>query len=153
MRISYVEADGLMKIQLVGDLDERAEEPIDQMRSKATAQVLHFDCGGVDRVNSFGVRAWLGFFATLKGRTVEFHRLPMVMIDYGNVLPRFLSFGKVMSFAVPLHCEACDLDEVRVVAVAQAMRDGLAKIPCVKCKKPLELTVKESAYTAFLKPS
>lgn len=119
---------------------------------------LTFDLGGVERMNSAGVREWL-MFHERHPKSIEciFANVSQFMIEQATVIPNILGHKQlaVVSFQSPYYCSACQKDLVLVLRTEEVLFDGgKAKAPsrnCPTCSGPLRFDWLEDEYFAFLK--
>jgi hypothetical protein len=136
-------------LRLHGVVDEHA----DLSWFAALAGRVQIDLAGVERVNSFGIRAWIDAVRTVD-RTValEFVAIPATLVDRISMVGGFFDRGTIVSFHAPMRCEACGL-ETDVLLTAAGCRAAGGKLPstaCAGCGRPMQLDGFEDAYLALI---
>ncbi len=144
-------ASGITRIEVAGVVDERADlEPV----AGAPGTRIEIDLGGVRRINSYGVRQWLGAMRRLQRPEVKmtFVRCPAVIVDQVTMVHGVLGGAEVLSVLAPRMCEGCDEHAEQLVELT-TMRAAGGKLPgmdCPRCGKPMELDDVEYKYELLL---
>jgi hypothetical protein len=129
------------EIQLTGHLDEDVGEVLEQIdRSIKTAQVV-FDLGGVRKINSIGVRAWMGAFDRFDRRFASsYQRCPMAFVDMAMIVPSFVRHRHIDSFYSCLTCNQCKIErEVLIQLGADGTGARPEQPPCTRCGSKMDL--------------
>lgn len=138
----------LSRIELWGEIDETCDfGPICNRTGP-----LRLDLGGITRVNSIGISAWLeswGGRASDLEVTLERCSSPMVR-QFSNVPAMVI--GRIVSLFAPYYCEHCDEERPILLQVEQLR--GSASIPpphkCAVCDNVLEFDELAAEYLSFL---
>ena len=140
---------------LEGLLDELAAPALVSLREAfggASAVVL--DLGGIRRINSLGVRAWVDFMKTLAGRSVTYRRCSPAFVDQLNTVSDFRGTGKVESFLAPYVCESSGKFFYEELKVGKDITSGnfaaLENRRCAECPEPLVFDDMPERYLHFL---
>lgn len=106
------------------------------------------DTSGVQRINSMGVRTWLGFIDRLTslGVPVTVRNLSPVLVIQASMISRFLGGAQIESFLAPYCCLSCDHFLEQSFGAGDPVPDALA---CPKCGAAMELDADKGAYLAF----
>ena len=148
-----VETEGDTSIvKLTGFIDEhnRLKMLVDQI----TAATAMIDLGGVERINSTGVRDWVNWIAALEanGTRPVLVRCSPAIVAQINLVKNFTGNAAVKSFQVPYRCRECD-EEKTIVVETSEMTSPEADPPtcnCGACGHPMEVDEMPEAYFAFL---
>ena len=148
-------AAGLTIVTLDGKIDER-------FRGAAFAEALVgrvvLDLGGVTRVTSFGVRAWLEMMSDAAVRAPEIYlaRCAEPVAHQMSMIKGFAGGGRVVSFHAPYRCERCGATFHRLLDVERdADAIASARPPdaeCARCGAPAVLDDDPGSYLAFAAP-
>lgn len=112
--------------------------------------VLHL--AGVRRINSCGVREWIGFLQRLQGQVdaVELELCSPVMVRQLSMIATMRGDAEVRSILVPYFCEDCDDERTVPLEMAPGARPTLAETaPCPGCGGEMELDDTPESYLAF----
>ncbi len=137
-------------LKLSGVIDEHAD--LSFFHSLSGHARVHL--GGVRRINSYGVRAWIEAVRRIPaGATYEFVECPPPVIDQMNMVRGFIGQGKVTSFFAPLACEEDDIeqDHLFYVEACRAAGGKLPAVACPKCGKPMGIDDLEDQYLLFVR--
>jgi hypothetical protein len=97
-----------------------------------------FDTSGVDRVTSFGVRAWLAMLDAMDADSVTFARCSEAVLAQMGMIRSFVGEGQIASFFAPYVCESCgNAFRVHYDALRDAERIRDARpidVDCPRCK-------------------
>lgn len=148
-----VETEGDTSIvKLTGFIDEhnRLKTLVDQI----TAATAMIDLGGVERINSSGVRDWVNWIAALEanGTRPVLVRCSPAIVAQINLVKNFTGNGAVKSFLVPYRCGECD-EEKTIVVETSEMTSPSAEPPvcnCASCGRAMDVDEMPEAYFAFL---
>jgi CheY-like chemotaxis protein len=138
------------QVVLQGDLTEVAE--FEDLAARLTG-MIEFDLGGVRYLNSAGVRKWGLFLEQLTRSTYAFVRCSTAFVIQASFVARVLGDGRIDSFWAPYVCEACDLEDRRLLHVSAATKMeemSQAQFRCSSCGGPLVLDDVPERVFAFL---
>jgi hypothetical protein len=142
--------DGATVVEIAGQLDEKAElAPIGEKLSGAVE--LHL--GGVTRINSTGVRTFVNFISNLPSVSELFfsHCSPAIVTQL-NTIYNFRGRAKVRSLYAPYVCEACGVEERKLLDVrALGVPPTVPAFSCARCGGPMEFDDLPERYLSFLK--
>jgi hypothetical protein len=146
------ERPGFTSVEFSGDIDETADFAL--LRQRLSGLVV-FHLAGVRRLNSMGVRAWMGFVRDLPNVTeLTFaHCSPAIVVQL-NMIRNFPGPAKVRSLCAPYICESCDREEYQLLDVAVHFPNGyegtMPGLICDRCEAPMEFDDLPERYLAFL---
>ncbi|MSP73665.1 MAG: anti-sigma factor antagonist [Myxococcales bacterium] len=143
-------------LKLSGVIDE--DNTLAASARKIDGTTVVVDLGGVERINSCGVRDWVNWLNDLeaKGKTVVLARCSPCIVNQMNLVHNFAGRAVVKSFFAPYFCGRCDREQLRLVQVDQFTSASPPVAPQVRgeaCQRvPCELTFDdiEESYFAFL---
>lgn len=79
-----------------------------------------FNCKGVTKINSNGVKAWISFFTQVSKTTpVVFSELSPVLVEQLNSLSNFCGKNKVASLMVPFACTMCKKETIVAMTIPE----------------------------------
>jgi hypothetical protein len=114
---------------------------------------VQVDLAQVERVNSFGIRAWIDAVRKVGHEVaLEFVALHPTLVDRISMVGGFFDRGTIVSFHAPMRCEACGV-EADVLLTAAACREAGGRLPstaCAGCGRPMQLDGFEDAYLALI---
>jgi anti-anti-sigma regulatory factor len=136
-------------VKLTGALMEDTDfQPL--LERVRTAEV-HLDLGGITRINSCGVRDWIGFVRKLEddGASVILERCPPVIVAQLVQVSGFSGrAGRVESVLAPFYCKKCDAEKLELLALNRPLEADLV-MSCPHCKSPMGLDDYEDLYRPF----
>lgn len=140
------------RVEVTGQLDENADfsELAAVLRGK-----VELSLGGVTRINSTGVREWVDFVHRLPAVTeLSYSHCSAAVVTQLNTIYNFRGPARVWSLYAPFVCEACSVEESKLIDV-RAHRPGappaLPAFACEKCGGPMEFDDIPERYFSFLK--
>lgn len=154
LRISPIEGSpGEQVLEIQGVVDESADlSPLDTFAAGGGTLVL--DLGGIDRINSVGVREWIRAMKRIPDSVVVvWDHVSTAMVTQLNMIANFHGHGRIRSFYAPYYCAACDLEQRFLLTVAGDLAAGQARAPahtCPECSGPLEFDDIEEDYLGGL---
>jgi eukaryotic-like serine/threonine-protein kinase len=118
---------------------------------------LTIDLGGVERINSLGVRAWIDFITPLSaGGTVWLKRCPDVLVQQFSCVSSMLGQARVRSVLAPYLCSVCDAVDSQEVVIdedfdpARPSRAPASKT-CPECTGVSHFDEVTDSYFLFLR--
>src|SRR3569623_125590 len=141
LRATVEQAGDTSVVKLAGNLDE--DNNLGRLVSEIPAGTAEIDLGGVERINSVGIRDWVNWLAALDAngtRTVLVACSPAIVAQI-NLVKNFAGNGAVKSFQVPYHCRECDEEKVVLVETAEMSEPGAAPpmCPCASCGRAMDI--------------
>ncbi len=143
-----------------GILDEESPPILAELAAAiGAAPQVRIDAGGVRRINSLGVRAWVDFMKHLhlqvSSRQVTFLRCSPSFVDQLNTVVDFRGGAAVESFLAPYVCESSGNIFYEELTVGKDVLKGsdygvLARRPCNECPEPLVFDDLPERYLHFL---
>jgi anti-anti-sigma regulatory factor len=146
------ERQGHTIVEFFGEIDENAD--FAELRRRLKGEVV-FHLAEVRRINSCGVREWVNFVRELPsvGELVFTHCSPAIVTQL-NMIFNFRGDAKVRSFLAPYICEACGVEEEKLLDAKTHFPDRNALVPpefkCDKCSGKMEFDDLPERYLAFL---
>jgi hypothetical protein len=140
---------GVTRVAIVGTIDEDADlTPLARLSGR-----VELDLAGVRRLNSIGIREWMGAMRELGGRAaITLIRCSRAVVEQLNLIHGFIADSTVASFYAPMRCEPCDQDLDHLFDRAEVERlGGLPPVPCPSCPRPMELDELEQSYLLFVR--
>ena len=132
---------GGLLVQVSGTIDETFNS--DELVAGA-AEIMVVDLGGVRRITSFGIRAWVRALERLHVSYLCLTECPPQIVAQLNMVAGFAGKGEVVSFRAPYFCPACEeltssLFDLRRVDHQQAVNSmDLAEPDCPSCGETCE---------------
>lgn len=112
---------------------------------------LALDVGGVERINSCGVREWVNFMRALDSvDSIELRNCPPSFVGQLNMISNFGGASTIRSVQAPYLCDKCGHDEYVVVKV-EGVPPSVDSRPCPKCGTEMAFDDLEDSYFAFLR--
>jgi hypothetical protein len=113
---------------------------------------LRIDLGGVERINSVGVRTWLDFVTKCEssGTQLVFERCSPAIVLQISMISNFMGHAQVASVLVPYLCGACGAEHLQLAAITRGTPVAVARsVPCPKCGTPMQLDELEDMYATL----
>lgn len=115
---------------------------------------IRMDLGGIERINSCGVREWVNFFRALPvSLAVELELCSPAIVSQLNSIANFVGEAKILSVQAPYSCPSCGCEQQSPVTIEQGKRPQLVAPMCPKCHEEMEFDDLEDAYFAFMQRS
>jgi len=153
LRATVEQAGDTSVVKLAGFLDENnnLKKLVAKIPAGTTAEI---DLGGVERINSVGIRDWVNWLAALDAngtRTILVACSPAIVAQI-NLVKNFAGNGAVKSFQVPYHCRDCDEEKMVLVETAEMSEPGSEppSCPCASCGRAMDIDEMPDSYFAFL---
>jgi anti-anti-sigma regulatory factor len=142
---------GLLCTAVSGEITERADF---SSLLAGTAATLVLDLGDVTRINSSGVRSWLGFVRQLeaRGRRIVIERCAPSIVHQANLISDFLGRAEVRSALAPYFCARCNKDHLEEIENPRSFSSSGAvaeELPCPTCGAAMEFADLAREYLAF----
>ncbi|HET6614015.1 MAG TPA: hypothetical protein VFG83_18575 [Kofleriaceae bacterium] len=138
-------------VVMAGVIDENADlSPLTSLDTDA----LELDLKDVQRVNSFGVRAWIAAMSQIPPSvTLELIHCPPAIVDQCNMVAGFLGHGTLKSFYAMMTCSDCDIEKAELFDSKACRLAGgkLSPVACPSCGLPMVLDDIEDYYLTFLR--
>lgn len=140
--------DGMTWIALSGNIDEGADfAPINKLTGP-----LVIDLGGINRINSLGVREWIHFVRDREAAGIDltFERCAPVMVGQIGMISNFMGRrSRIRSVLVPYVCPACTTETLGMFEILPGARVPLT-VACPKCQQAMELDELPDTYNALV---
>ena len=148
LRWRIVERPGGALVEIAGHLDENADlAPL----APSLAGEVELHLAAIQRVNSTGIREWVRFIHDLPSVTeLSLSHCSPAIVTQLNTIYNFRGRARVRSLLAPYVCEACGIEEYRLLDAAAA-RAPLPSLLCVRCGGPMEFDDLPERYLSFLK--
>jgi anti-anti-sigma regulatory factor len=148
------EQSGWGRLVLAGCLDEHAKEVLEAIIPKAPAKLI-IDFGGVEQLNSSGIRDWSLFIKKLKAnRIMVIENCPEEVVRAINMVPYFAAGIPIKSVHRTYACEGCKGQQVETFTLGRDYNAGeLPQIPkktCKKCGTEVEPAEPDDEFFIFL---
>ena len=141
------------RIVMSGPINEHFHERTKALLAMASARV-NVDLGGVEYINSQGVRCWLTFIRELSDdRRVVLDRCSSDFINQVNVIPDFSMGSEIKSFFIDLFCEECQIETTHLFTTAEgfaAVHHTCQDQRCEQCGNVLQIETDVDLYLRFL---
>jgi hypothetical protein len=101
---------------------------------------VEFQCKGVSKINSNGVKSWINYFTALTSQCqFSFTDLSPVLVEQLNSLSNFCAGQKVTSLMVPFACTKCHKETLKPMTIAALKAQPEPQpIPCPHCQGTAE---------------
>jgi hypothetical protein len=97
---------------------------------------VRFNCKGIQRINSVGVKNWVRYFESLKKTSLNivFEHCSPAIVEQVNMISNFLQGYPMVSVYVPFACTKCGSELVGHFEV-EALKKLKFEIPTLNCTK------------------
>jgi hypothetical protein len=136
------------EITIADKLDDQAISILSDIHNKIKNNFLVFDLKALSGVNSYGTAARIKFISSYKNYNIEFRDVSPDFIRMCNMLSSAKGGGRIFSYMVPYHCDACNLTSYATFELAKI--NGETGFPNLKCSKCKELIESEEAAEEYL---
>ncbi len=148
--LEWSQKDG--RVWLSGRIDENAElDRLSEELGRAAGRSVTLDLGGLTRINSIGVRAWMDFVSG-SDRTITLERCPPVFVEQLNAIANFAGKAQIASIRCDYECDA-DGEGFLVDITVEDARAG--KVPlsprCPRCGVEMIPAQENHMYFRFLR--
>ena len=139
-------------VSLGGVIDEDNE--LSALGDRIDGSVVVIDVGGVERINSCGVRDWVNWLGAIEAQDarVVLIRCSPAIVAQINLVNNFVAGGVVKSFYIPYFCPECDQEKV-LLSEASELGPPPHQPPvcrCDECDLVMEFDDMADSYFAFL---
>ncbi|MBF0443233.1 MAG: hypothetical protein HQK54_15095 [Oligoflexales bacterium] len=141
-------------IKYMGPINEEAEVHLSKLLPNLGKNVV-FNLGGVQSINSCGVRGWINFMRDAqKGRNIIFEECTSECVLQMNMIPSFRGNAKIKSVYATYSCESCTYQtsvlfvDGRNLPTSQDFE--LEPVICPKCGEGMEMLEIEEEFFSFL---
>ena len=145
-------SSGQTHVTMTGEVDENSDfsQLLEQLSGDTVFELRH-----ISRINSCGVREWVNFVRELNTvTTLRFARCSPTVVLQLNTIYNFRGQARVISFLAPYVCEACHVDEYKLLDVAEHFADrGSLLVPafrCARCSGVMMFDELPERYLSFL---
>jgi hypothetical protein len=151
--LSYRPTQGGFTIE--GVLDEGSPQVLNELAAHAALQRgVVLDLGGIKRINSLGVRAWIEFMKKLVGRAVRFRRCSAAFVEQLNMISDFRGDATIESLLAPYVCQRSGNVFYEELVVGKDVKKGDYKDaesrPCRECPEPMSFDDLPERYFYFI---
>lgn len=148
--IAHKRGVSLVKLAGIVDEDNRLGELVEQV----AAGTVVIDLAEVDRINSCGVRDWVGWLGRIEAKPAKVVLVecsPSIVAQI-NLVSNFTGGGAVKSFYAPYFCAECDQEKVLLVDVADLGPPPVEPptCRCDECDLVMDFDDMPDSYFAFL---
>jgi CheY-like chemotaxis protein len=125
-------------------------EPLKSLRGEVWFRLREFR-----RISSDSVQRWIELVRSLPGVSrIHLLECPISFVHQANLITNLLERQEVESFYAPYACDACGLDEEKLIEVKTHLEGGKRReppeFPCSGCGAPLVFDDLVEQYFAFL---
>jgi hypothetical protein len=140
----------LVRVTLVGEIGLDVDfAPL--MAALSGAKSIEMDLRGVRRLNSCGIREWIGFIRELSTtRAVSLVRCSPAIVNQLNTLRNFTGQAEVRSIVIPFLCASCGHEESSIADAVPGVVPEIEDRICPVCGRALEFDDLPKAYFQFL---
>lgn len=144
--------DGVgLVVHLRGRFDERTD--FSPLNLDGYPEVT-FDVAGIERINSWGARAWIMFLRSLRhDLDYTFRNASLEFVKHCNMVADMTGRGVLTSFYAPYVCEACKYEDEHLLAIRDLKANIVRQPPaftCGRCGGASVLDDIPRRYFAFL---
>ena len=141
-----------LRVCFAGEIDENAD--LSELKAQLSGDV-EFQLDGVTRINSCGVREWVNFVREMGAvSSLRFTRCSPAIVTQLNTIYNFRGPARVWSLYAPYVCEACSVEESKLIDVRNHRPGAPPALPdfsCPKCGGPMDFDDIPERYFSFLK--
>jgi CheY-like chemotaxis protein len=124
-------------------------EPLRQLKGDVVFRLREFR-----RIGSDSVQRWIDLVRQMSGARITLEECPIAFVHQANLITNLLDRQTVRSLYAPYACDACGLDEEKLLDVARDLGGGkLQRAPeqkCSACSRPLTFDELPDRYFSFL---
>ncbi len=140
MEFSVKEAPGTTTVVFAGSIDGRIGDTLASLRDQVKSRTIYFDCGGITRINSLGIAAWLKALTHFDDFKYSFLDCTEQFLDAAIMIPQFPGKGWIESINILYCCDGCRFNvQKKFTAVGGAMPVIDPPSQCPTCTEPLEM--------------
>lgn len=93
------------------------------------------DLGGVETMNSMGIKGWLLMNRSLGEKRLTLRNLPFIMVSQFLMIDGLRGDSTIESVRLPYYCEDCDVEHQILFKVEDIKRNGIPeKLSCDSCE-------------------
>lgn len=135
MKFRLVTKGDCTHIELSGHIDEDVKHALRDIEAAVKTPLAVFDCEGIGKINSIGIKDWILAFDRLDKRFASTYvRCTTAFIDMATMVPSFTKLRPILSFATAFLCDTCQREKSAMIEVANGVVASLPEAPaCDKC--------------------
>src|SRR6188472_1800953 len=141
-RTSFEDSNGFSFLKLAGVIDE--DNKLNELSVQLKHDLVVIHLGGVERINSCGVRDWVNWLTGLQRGKKEVYLVecsPAIVAQL-NLVNNFTGGGGVVhSFYAPYFCSQCSKESTRLLLTDEVANMDQPKAPpfrCDECEGPMD---------------
>lgn len=152
LNIVKTQKDSVLLIRMSGSIEEAVH--FERLLGELPAEVW-VETKEISRINSLGVKAWIGYFQTVQKRGIKLRlkECSVAIVEQINLNPAFSCGGAIDSIYVPFQCTVCE-NEVSLLFETRNLKPGLSprsESKCVQCGGNTVFDDLPDSYFAFLR--
>ncbi len=121
-------------VLLSGDIDSDIDDVTSAIDAAVGTKDLVFDCQDLRRINSIGVKGWIGaVHRWSQARTLAFRNCPHSFIDMSIMVPAFIGESAIQSFHATFKCDNCHREALTLIEIQDRKATGTQPSVCGKC--------------------
>jgi hypothetical protein len=154
-RHSLEDSQGFSFLKLSGVIDE--DNRLNELSAQLKHDLVVIHLGGIERINSCGVRDWVNWLTGLQKAKKEIYLIESssAIVAQLNLVNNFTGGGGVVqSFYAPYFCSQCSKERTRLLLTDEVANMDPPKAPpfrCDECDGPMDFDDLEDSYFAFVK--
>ena len=131
--------DSSTTVYLRGDLVNDVKASFESLEALFETRDLIFDCEGLGKINSIGVRHWLMFLDRIsKAHDFRFRNCREGFMDTAVMIPGFTRNRPIESFYTSIGCSGCSNEKSILVKVKKKKAIRPEAVTCEKCGNLME---------------
>ena len=131
--------DTCTTVFLRGDLVNDVKPSFESLEALFETRELIFDCEGLGKINSIGVRHWLMFLDRIsKAHDFSFRCCREGFMDTATMIPGFTRNRQIESFYTNISCASCVNEKSVLVKVKKKKAVRPDPVTCEKCGNNME---------------
>ena len=145
MKFKVEPSQDAASVRLTGDIDDDIDAVLVAVEKAAGKKDLVIDCDEIGKINSIGVKGWIGAIQRWKAtRKVSFKCCHHNFIDMAIMVPAFTEGCRIMSLQATFVCEECARERLLLVEFKEKLAVMPHDLICTKCAGKLKSADLES---------
>ena len=139
---------------LKGAINEGSSDIFNTLSLENTAKPWIIHLGGIDSINSLGIRIWTNFIRKIQTtRIIAFSHCSPIFVQQMNTITSLLGAGKVESFYGAFFCAQCNFEDSHLFEASKPVTDLLEEAhqhKCAQCGELMTAEEDDELFFAFL---
>lgn len=150
MEVTKKQEGKILHVELTGALEETFD--FQKIIGPPPTELI-VNCKGISRINSAGVKSWIGYFTLCKnkGTKVTLIECSIPVVEQINMIANFACGAHIKSIYVPFFCPGCKRQLMALFGIDDLVKKNmeLPNIQCPQCAKAVQFDDQVEEYFGY----